>query len=86
MPRSAQVKYGGGGRCTLLTLRSSWMMSVGVPFHTVVAAVNGELTFVVEEKTQWLRAAIEKNPAATLRAQSFFATGETSLARSKRFG
>ncbi|CAN0200308.1 unnamed protein product [Ectocarpus sp. 12 AP-2014] len=47
-----------GGMCGLLTLISLWLLSVGIPYDTVFAAVNGELSREMKEKVQWLREAI----------------------------
>lgn len=49
------MSNGGRDMCALLTLIALWMLSVGIPYETVFAAVNGELTKEMKEKVQWLR-------------------------------
>lgn len=49
------MSNGGRDMCGLLTLIALWMRSVGIPYETVFATVNGELTKEMKEKVQWLR-------------------------------
>ena len=51
------VRVSNAGRlmCGLLTIITLWMLSVGIPYDTVIAAVNGELTQEMEDMVQKLR-------------------------------
>lgn len=50
-----RVSNAGRSMCGLLTIITLWMLSVGIPYDTVIAAVNGELTQEMEDMVQKLR-------------------------------